>query len=175
MLIMKKCILFGLLLVIASTMIAGCGPTATQPSAPAGANDAGPKITVMEPWSRSSPMVEGNGAVYMTLINEGSSPDKLVSAASDVAEVVELHVSKMDGDVMKMSPVAAIEVPGGGSTKLEPGGLHVMLINLKRELVPGEKVNLTLNFERSGSLSVEAEIRADGEMMEQGQMEHEGQ
>ena len=121
----------------------------------------------MEPWSRPSPMAAGNGAVYMMLMNEGGSADTLISVETDIAEVVELHETKMENDVMKMSPVqGGIEVPGGGSAELKPGGLHVMLINLKEELVPGEKISLTLNFEKSGPMKVEAEIREMGDEMQ---------
>ncbi len=119
-------------------------------------------------------MVAGNGAVYMVLMNEGSSDDALLSAKTDIAEIVELHQTKIENDVMKMSPVPNVPVPAGDSVKLEPGGLHVMLINLKEELVPGKKISLTLNFEKSGPMTVEAEIRETGEAMapDMGKMEH---
>ena len=98
----------------------------------------------------------------MQLMNEGGSDDILLSAETDVAEVVELHETKMDGDVMKMSQVPNVKVPAGDSAMLEPGGLHLMLIKLKQELVPGEKITLTLNFEKSGSMTTEVEIREMG-------------
>ena len=142
-------------LLVAAVMVAvQCGA-----SPPATSSD--PQIKVKDPWARSSPMVAGNGAVYMQLMNEGDSDDILLSAETDVAEVVELHETKMEGEVMKMQPVSKIEVPAGGSTTLKPGGLHVMLINLKQELVPGEKITLTLNFEKSGPMTIEAEIREE--------------
>ncbi len=144
-----------LVLLMAVTMITACGATSTQESSV-------PKITVTELWSRPSPMKAGNGAVYMVLTNEGGEDDALISAKSDVSEVVELHETKMEGDMMKMQPVSKIEVPAGGSARLEPGGLHVMLINLKQELVEGEKVTLTLNFEKSDPITIEAEIREAG-------------
>ena len=146
--------------------------TAAQCGAPPTPQESvGPQIKVVEPWSRPSPMKAGNGAVYMELKNEGGRNDALLSAEADIADVVELHETKMEGDVMKMSPVAKIEVPAGGSASLKPGGLHVMLINLKREMVAGEKVRVTLNFEESGPITVEAEIREMGDM---GKMEMEG-
>lgn len=135
-----------------------------------------PEISVMEPWSRPSPMMAGNGAVYMMLMNKGGQADKLVSVTSDVAETIELHETKMEGDVMKMAPVqGGIEVPAGGSTELKPGGLHVMLINLQEELTPGNKIALTLNFESSDPIKIEAEIRDMGASMgDMDKMEHEG-
>lgn len=159
---MKKRLIFVSLFVVATVIAVQCGPSPAQESGPAGA----PKIMVMEPWSRPSPAMAGNGAVYMTLVNEGGSDDVLVGAETDVAEVVELHETKMEGDVMKMQPVPNIPVPAGGSAKLEPGGLHVMLINLKEELKPGDKVTLILQFEKSGPITVEAEVRESGGGME---------
>jgi copper(I)-binding protein len=142
------------LLIVALMVAAQCGASSA-------ATSRGPQIKVMEPWARPSPIVSGNGAVYMQLMNEGGSDDILLSAETDVAEVVELHETKMEGDVMKMQPVSKIEVPAGGSTTLKPGGLHIMLINLKQQLIPGEKITLTLNFEKSGPMTIEAEIREE--------------
>ena len=145
------------LLILVMMVAAQCGAT------PADA----PQIKVMEPWARPSPMQAGNGAVYMALVNQGGRDDALVSVQTDVAEVVELHETKMEGELMKMSPVNKIEIPANGSATLEPGGLHVMLINLKQELTPGEKIKLTLNFEISDPLTIAAEIREIGAGMGQ--------
>ena len=160
-----------LLLAVFVLAAAQCAPAPAQPASSAG--DA-PEIVVMDAWSRPSSMVAGNGAVYMHMMNEGGSPDRLLSVEGNVAEAVEIHQTKMEGDVMKMSPVQNIELPAGGSVNLEPGGYHIMLINLKEALVPGEKLTLTLNFEESGSKTVEAEIREMGAAMEKSdqKMEH---
>jgi copper(I)-binding protein len=147
----KLLCIIGLLMAI--TIIAACGSTSGDP-----------QIKVSEPWSRPSPMMAGNGAVYMVLSNEGGSDDTLISAETDIAAVVELHETKMENDVMKMSPVHTINIPAGESVMLKPGGLHVMLINLQKELVPGETVTLTLNFEKSAPITIEAEIREMGNM-----------
>jgi hypothetical protein len=106
------------------------------------------------------------------LANEGSSPDVLLSAESQVAAAVEMHETKIDeNDVMRMTLLSKIEVPAEGSVSLEPGGKHIMLINLKQELKPAEKISLTLNFEKAGPLTVEAEVRQSGAAMEHS-MEH---
>ena len=139
----------------------GCGGAAPEEStAPAAGSD--PEISVSEAWARPSPMVAGNGAVYMHLTNSGGTADSLVGAATDIAEVVEIHESTMENDVMKMRPVEKIEVPAGGMAMLEPGGLHIMLINVKEKLEPGGKISLTLNFENSRPLSVDVEIKEMG-------------
>ena len=101
----------------------------------------------------------GNGAIYVTLSNSGAQADSLVSASSDVAQTVELHEVKHDGGVMKMRPVQAIPVPAKGKTELKPGGYHIMLLGLKQDLKPGEKVPVTLKFERGGEVRVEAVVK----------------
>ena len=101
----------------------------------------------------------GNGAVYVTLSNSGSQPDALVSASTDVAQTTELHETTRDGGVMKMRPVKTIPVPAGGKTELKPGGYHIMLMGLKHDLKPGEKVALTLKFEHGGETRVEAPVK----------------
>lgn len=98
-------------------------------------------------------------AAYMTLVNNATAPDALVSAATDVAEVVELHTVQMDDGVMRMRPVQQIDVPAGGSVALEPGGFHVMLIGLTQDLNEGDQVTLTLNFQNAGPVEVSAEVR----------------
>jgi len=122
---------------------------------------SGPSIQVESVWGRPSPMMADTGAVYMVIQNTGGEADRLIAAETDVCEVVELHESVMDGDVMHMRPVAGggIEIPAGGSAELKPGGYHVMLIRLKSPLEAGASVPLTLVFEKSGKIKVDAEMR----------------
>ncbi len=167
---MKKVNLLIMLLLL--TLITACGGAAAPQSAPAAGS--APQISVADAWARPSPMTAGNGAVYMQLSNAGGSADALVSASTDVAEVVEIHESFMENDVMKMRPVEKVDVPAGGMAALEPGGLHVMLINLKQQLEPGSKISVTLNFEQSGPLNIEAEIRDMGMMDGSSDMKMDG-
>jgi copper(I)-binding protein len=105
-------------------------------------------------------MIGSTGAAFMTIKNTGKEADKLVAANSDVADAVEIHISEMKDDVMTMRQVDGVDVPAGGEAVLKPGSYHIMLIGLKRELSVGEKVDLTLSFEKAGQISVEAEVRA---------------
>jgi len=99
-------------------------------------------------------------AIYMTVVNKGRESDRLVSASSDVAKHVELHQSIREGDVMRMQPVeGGIEVPAKGKVELKPGGYHIMLIDLTRELKPGDRFTVTLTFEKSGTRTLEVEVK----------------
>jgi len=104
-------------------------------------------------------MEGANGAIYVTVANTGAQADSLLSASSDAAQTVELHETKNDAGVMKMRPVAKIDVPAGGKIEMKPGGYHVMLLGLKRDLKKGDKVPVTLKFERGGEVSAEATVR----------------
>ncbi|HUP08948.1 MAG TPA: copper chaperone PCu(A)C [Caldimonas sp.] len=119
-------------------------------------------ITVVRPWARATVPGAANGAVYMTLRATGSAPDRLVSAKSPVAESVELHVHKMEGGVMQMRAVEAIDVAPGKPAVLAPGGLHLMLFGLRHSLVEGSTFPLTLDFERSGTVTIEIPVLARG-------------
>ena len=146
---LKVLLLAGLCLVL----VAACMPT---PSGGAGAGGAA-GIVATDVWARAA--ATGNSAAYMTLKNGGAAADRLVKAESDVADAVELHKTTMEGGMMKMAPVDGIALPAQGQAELKPGGLHVMLIGLKRELKAGEKLKLKLHFEKAGVQEIEAEVR----------------
>lgn len=94
-------------------------------------------------------MAMGNvSAVYMTIMNKGEKQDRLVSAASDVAGKVETHETVIKNDVAQMIYMPeGYEIPAGGMVELKPGGKHIMLLELKQNLVAGESLMLTLTFE----------------------------
>jgi copper(I)-binding protein len=130
---------------------------------PATAHDAklGP-LTIDHPWARATPGQARNGAVYLTIKTSGTEGDRLIRAEGAVAEKIELHTHTHDHGVMKMRPVSDIPVAPGKPTKLEPSGLHIMLLNLKAPLKVGDKFPLTLVFEKAGSTSVEVSVEAAG-------------
>jgi len=120
--------------------------------------DAGVKVTNV--WAKSTAPGQNVAAAYLNVVS--SAPTALVRAESPAAKLVELHEMKMDGDMMKMRPVQKIDLPAGKEVKLEPGGLHVMLIDIKQPLKVGEKVPLTLVFEAGGKtekVNIDAEVK----------------
>lgn len=100
-----------------------------------------------------------NSAAYMVIMNKGGVNDNLLRVEGEIAQAIELHRSEMIDGIMRMSPVANIEIPSGNKVELKPGGLHIMLINLKGEIKPGDQVSLNLIFELSGKMTVFIEAR----------------
>jgi copper(I)-binding protein len=98
----------------------------------------------------------------MRLRNTGAQPDRLISASTPFARVVELHTMIREGDVMRMRPVTDIAVAPGQTVELRPGGFHVMLIGLTGPMPQGGRVPLTLRFERAGEVQVELTVEAAG-------------
>jgi len=98
-------------------------------------------------------------AAYMT-IKSPAGADRLLRASSPVAAKVELHNHINDGAVMRMREVSSIDVPAGGAATLAPGGLHIMLLELKQPLKTGETVPLTLEFEKAGKVDLTVPVQA---------------
>ena len=116
-------------------------------------------ITVHNAWIR--PTAQGdNGAVYFVLHNDSTEADELVGASSNVAEAVEIHESAMaEGTgVMQMNQVFSVPLGGGSEVVFEPGGFHVMLVNISRELVVGETVEVTLLFKNHEDVPVNVSV-----------------
>jgi periplasmic copper chaperone A len=118
-------------------------------------------ISVITPWSRATPGAAKNGAVFLEVKSTAEDADKLLSASSTVAENVEIHNHINDNGIMKMRRVDFIEIAGGGSTKLVPGGYHIMLLGLKQPLKAGETFKLKLTFEKAGAVEVDVAVRAN--------------
>ena len=116
---------------------------------------AQPKIEVKDQWVRLVPPNAKNTAAYMKIENKGTEADKLVDASNNVSKITELHET-VGG---KMRRVYAIEVPAGKTVELKPGGLHVMIIDLKEPLKEGQTVEITLKFEKAGEIKIQAPVK----------------
>lgn len=117
-------------------------------------------VQVRDPWARATPPGAKVAAGYLEIRNSGNQPDRVIGASTPAAERVELHVQVRDGDVLKMREVKSFEIPARGRLSLRPGGSHLMLFGPKKPFVKGERIPLTLRFERAGELQVELEVRA---------------
>jgi len=143
-------ILIGVLLLLGLT---ACGGRATP---------AGPQISVEDAWGRPSPKVATTGAFYMVIRNQGGEADRLLGGRSPACGTVELHESyKTAEGAMGMRPVSGgfVEIPAGGQAEFKPGGLHVMCIDKLQDFQPGNQLPLTLQFEKSGEVTVQVAIR----------------
>lgn len=125
-----------------------------------------PGLYVNEAWTRESPMLDLAGASYMVIHNSTDADDALVAVSSPLAEVVELHLSSMDEEgMMSMNQVAEIPVPAHADAVLEPGGYHLMLINLTEPLTEGVEVELNLEFMSAEPQTVMAPVMAGAPTM----------
>jgi periplasmic copper chaperone A len=114
-------------------------------------------------WARPTVAGQSGGGGFLK-ITGGSTPDRLVSASAGVAKVVELHTMEMDGNVMRMRQIPAIEVPAGETVELKPGGRHIMFMGLTQTLKAGDSFPMTLRFEKAGEVKVDVKVttmRAD--------------
>ena len=142
---------------------------------------AGPEVRVENAWARpaaASLMKEGSGtaemqdmsgmsgsettsAVYFVILNEGGEADTLIGATADVANEAEMHETHIEGDVAKMAPVPRVDIPAHGRIEFKPGGYHVMLVGLTRDLKDGQTFKLTLRFEKSDAITLDVPIQQE--------------
>lgn len=118
-------------------------------------------IVVDQPWARATAPQAMAGGVFMTLTGSGAA-DKLIGVSSPVAGEAQLHRTVAEAGVMKMLPVAAIDLEPGKTVTLAPGGYHVMLMGLKQQLKPGDTFPVTLTFAKAAPMTVMATVGAAG-------------
>src|SRR5262249_38293257 len=120
-------------------------------------------ILITQAWSRATPSGAKVAGAYLTVENKGGTADKLIGGSGDVAGRVEIHEMGMDGGVMKMRPLdKGVEIDPGKTVKFAPGGYHFMLLDLKTPLKQGDKVPLTLQFEKAGKVNVSLDVQGVG-------------
>jgi copper(I)-binding protein len=119
-----------------------------------------PRVVVDRPWSRATAGLAHAGVVYLTLRNEGREPDRLISVETPAAGDASIHETRMQGDRMSMRHLDALDLPSRRDVALEPGGLHIMLMELGAPLEAGGSFPLVLGFERAGRVEVEVQVQA---------------
>jgi periplasmic copper chaperone A len=128
---------------------------------PAAAQNAAP-LTVEHAWARASIGAARPAVAYMTLVNSGRKAVRLVTVETPVADRVEAHRTMLKGDVMRMQPAGEVEVPAGERVEFAPGGLHFMLMDLKRPLNAGDSFPMTLRFSDGAAVDVTVEVFGPG-------------
>ena len=122
------------------------------------------KILVKEAWIRGIPPSAKTTAAFMTIQNIGSVEMIIKSAASEIAEIVQIHTMEQVGEVMKMKELSELRIPANGQTILAPKGFHIMLIGLLRPISEGEVIPLSLNLSDGSIVNVDAVVRKWGPM-----------
>jgi|SRR5690349_2788983 len=125
-----------------------------------------PSVTISDAWARATPPGAKMGAIYMTL--ESAAGDRLlrasvpksVSTETQIHEIVTAPGENGAEGKMSMQQIPSLELPPGQPVELKPGSYHLMLIHLKRGLAEGDKVTVKLHFEKAGTRTVTAEVRA---------------
>ena len=123
----------------------------------ANADDA--NLMISDAWARPLPAVSKNGAAYITLMNHGSKSDRLISAKSSAAKMIEVHTHVHKDGVMSMQKVDGLEIAPGEVVTFKPGGLHLMLMGLEQEMKEGEAFTIELQFEKAGEMTIEVQVR----------------
>jgi copper(I)-binding protein len=108
------------------------------------------KLKIEDPYARATVPAQKAGGAFVKIKNTGAA-DKLIAVSSPVAKEMQLHTMSMEGNVMKMREVKAIE--------LQPGGFHLMLIDLKSQLKAGDQIPVKLKFEKAGELEVKFQVK----------------
>jgi copper(I)-binding protein len=120
-------------------------------------------LVITQPWSRATPGGAKIAGGFLTIENKGAAPDRLVSGAGDIVGKVEIHEMAMNNGVMTMRPLdKGLVIEPGKTVKLAPGGYHLMLMDLKQPFKQGDKVPVTLEFEKAGKVALSLDVQGVG-------------
>ncbi|MBX9457388.1 MAG: copper chaperone PCu(A)C [Rhizobium sp.] len=113
-------------------------------------------LTIKRAWSRVAPLGAPVLGGYLSIKNDGGEADRLLAVSSPISDNVQIHSSAVKDGVATMRQVTdGVAIPSGETVEFEPGELHLMLLNPKSRPGEGEKIPLTLVFEKAGPLDVE--------------------
>jgi periplasmic copper chaperone A len=120
-------------------------------------------IVITQAWARATPGGAKIGGGYLTIENKGSAPDRLIGGSAEIAGKVEVHEMAMKNGVMTMRPLDnGLTIEPGKTVKLAPGGYHLMMFDLKGPLKQGDKLPLTLDFEKAGKVKLSLDVEGVG-------------
>ena len=147
-----------------ANMFACCATMLALAGLPAQAGDAtAGDLVITQGWSRATPGGAKIAGGFLTIENKGAAPDRLVSGSADIVGKVEIHEMAMNNGVMTMRPLdKGLVIEPGKTVKLAPGGYHLMLMDLKQPLKQGDKVPLTLEFEKAGKVALSLDVQGVG-------------
>ena len=117
-------------------------------------------LTISHPWSRATAPGMPMGVAYLAITNRGKAADALVAASTPAAAQVEIHQTTLSDGMARMRPVQEVVIAPGSTVKIEPGGIHLMLVGLKQPLSPPATVPLTLRFRDAGEITIQLTIES---------------
>ena len=115
-------------------------------------------LQVRDAWARPAAQ-GGNGAIYFVIENHTSQTQEMIGVTADIASAVEMHESRMSGDVMQMHQLDVVSIGRGAEAVFEPGGLHIMLIGLTQDLKTGDEIQITLDFKNYQDIQVTVPVQ----------------
>jgi copper(I)-binding protein len=120
-------------------------------------------LVISQAWSRATPGGAKTGGGFLTIENKGGAPDRLVAVSGDFAGRIEVHEMAVKNGVMTMRPVEnGLTIEPGKTVTLAPGGYHLMMLDLKAPLKQGDKLPVTLQFEKAGTVAVTLDVQGVG-------------
>jgi periplasmic copper chaperone A len=120
-------------------------------------------LVITQAWSRATPGGAKIGGAYLTIENKGAAADRLIGGSADIAGKVQVHEMAMNNGVMTMRPLdKGLPIEPGKTVKLAPGGYHLMLSDLKSPLKQGDKLPVTLEFEKAGKVKLSFDVQGVG-------------
>jgi periplasmic copper chaperone A len=120
-------------------------------------------LVITQAWSRATPGGAKIAGGYLTIENKGAAADRLIGGSGDVAARVEVHEMAMNNGVMTMRPLdKGLAIEPGQTVRLSPGGYHLMLFDLKEPLKQGDKLPITLEFEKAGKVKLSFDVQGIG-------------
>jgi copper(I)-binding protein len=111
-------------------------------------------LVIEHPWSRTTAPGMPMGVAYLSITNTGKAADELLSASTPAASRVEMHLTTIADGIARMRPLGEITIAPGSTVKIEPGGIHLMLVDLKAPLERGRQVPLDLTFRHAGRITL---------------------
>ena len=121
--------------------------------------DNGGGLVIEDAWIRSLPPTQKVTAAYLSVTNPAPVPVTITGGTADLAAEVQIHATREIDGYMRMERLQQIELPPGGSARLEPGGVHLMLMQLQRMPAVGERLRLCLTLSSGQSACTEAEVK----------------
>jgi copper(I)-binding protein len=120
-------------------------------------------LVITQAWSRATPSGAKIAGGYLTIENKGAAPDRLIGGSGNIAGKVEVHEMAMNNGVMTMRPLdKGLTIDPGKTVKLAPGGYHLMIMDLKSPFKQGDKVPVTLEFEKAGKVMLSLDVQGVG-------------